>query len=211
MELKVNPYPPNERSVCHAYCCIFILLTNSYAPAAFHLPFTSMGTISMENKSIFVVNVSINSLLLSTLQKPLNLLTPNALSAGALPSLGIAMIPISISNAALKNVIILSNCLSLLLIPFWFIATCPAFILSNVFVRRLISFIRLFSFTLMVISLPELSLASSRFLSISLSLMSLFIIGLKLLLLGFMLFPLPLWFLLTFLLMNGTLMKLLSR
>ena len=180
LELKYNPYTPNERSVCHAYFCISILLTNSYALAVSLLPFTSMGTTNAENKSTFVANVSINLPLLSTLLKTLNLLTPNVLSVGVLPSLGIAMIPISISNAALKNITILSNCLSLPLIPFWFIATCPAFILSNAFALRLTSFIRRFSFTLTAISLLELSLASSRLLSISLFLMLLFIIGLKL-------------------------------
>ena len=111
LELKYNPYTPNERSVCHAYFCISILLTNSYALAVSLLPFTSMGTTNAENKSTFVANVSINLPLLSTLLKTLNLLTPNVLSVGVLPSLGIAMIPISISNAALKNVTILSNCL----------------------------------------------------------------------------------------------------
>lgn len=111
LELKYNPYTPNERSVCHAYFCISILLTNSYALAVSLLPFTSMGTTNAENKSTFVANVSINLPLLSTLLKTLNLLTPNVLSVGVLPSLGIAIIPISISNAALKNVTILSNCL----------------------------------------------------------------------------------------------------
>lgn len=111
LELKYNPYTPNERSVCHAYFCISILLTNSYALAVSLLPFTSMGTTNAENKSTFVANVIINLPLLSTLLKTLNLLTPNVLSVGVLPSLGIAMIPISISNAALKNVTILSNCL----------------------------------------------------------------------------------------------------
>lgn len=165
LELKYNPYTPNERSVCHAYFCISILLTNSYALAVSLLPFTSMGTTNAENKSTFVANVSINLPLLSTLLKTLNLLTPNVLSVGVLPSLGIAMIPIFISNAALKNITILSNCLSLHLIPFWFIATCPAFILSNAFALRLTSFIRRFSFTLTNLS----TRAISRFLKASIN------------------------------------------
>ena len=73
LELKYNPYTPNERSVCHAYFCISILLTNSYALAVSLLPFTSMGTTNAENKSTFVANVSINLPLLSTLLKTLNL------------------------------------------------------------------------------------------------------------------------------------------
>ena len=143
LELKYNPYTPNERSVCHAYFCISILLTNSYALAVSLLPFTSMGTTNAENKSTFVANVSINLPLLSTLLKTLNLLTPNVLSVGVLPSLGIAMIPISISNAALKNVTIL----------------------SNAFALRLTSFIRRFSFTLTNLS----TRAISRFLKASIN------------------------------------------
>lgn len=143
LELKYNPYIPNERSVCHAYFCISILLTNSYALAVSLLPFTSMGTTNAENKSTFVANVSINLPLLSTLLKTLNLLTPNVLSVGVLPSLGIAMIPISISNAALKNVTIL----------------------SNAFALRLTSFIRRFSFTLTNLS----TRAISRFLKASIN------------------------------------------
>lgn len=143
LELKYNPYTPNERSVCHAYFCISILLTNSYALAVSLLPFTSMGTTNAENKSTFVANVSINLPLLSTLLKTLNLLTPNVLSVGVLPSLGIAMIPIFISNAALKNVTIL----------------------SNAFALRLTSFIRRFSFTLTNLS----TRAISRFLKASIN------------------------------------------
>lgn len=143
LELKYNPYTPNERSVCHAYFCISILLTNSYALAVSLLPFTSMGTTNAENKSTFVANVSINLPLLSTLLKTLNLLTPNVLSVSVLPSLGIAMIPISISNAALKNVTIL----------------------SNAFALRLTSFIRRFSFTLTNLS----TRAISRFLKASIN------------------------------------------
>ena len=143
LELKYNPYTPNERSVCHAYFCISILLTNSYALAVSLLPFTSMGTTNAENKSTFVANVSINLPLLSTLLKTLNLLTPDVLSVGVLPSLGIAMIPISISNAALKNVTIL----------------------SNAFALRLTSFIRRFSFTLTNLS----TRAISRFLKASIN------------------------------------------
>ena len=143
LELKYNPYTPNERSVCHAYFCISILLTNSYALAVSLLPFTSMGTTNAENKSTFVANVSINLPLLSTRLKTLNLLTPNVLSVGVLPSLGIAMIPISISNAALKNVTIL----------------------SNAFALRLTSFIRRFSFTLTNLS----TRAISRFLKASIN------------------------------------------
>lgn len=143
LELKYNPYTPNERSVCHAYFCISILLTNSYALAVSLLPFTSMGTTNAENKSTFVANVIINLPLLSTLLKTLNLLTPNVLSVGVLPSLGIAMIPISISNAALKNVTIL----------------------SNAFALRLTSFIRRFSFTLTNLS----TRAISRFLKASIN------------------------------------------
>ena len=143
LELKYNPYTPNERSVCHAYFCISILLTNSYALAVSLLPFTSMGTTNAENKSTFVANVIINLPLLSTLLKTLNLLTPNVLSVGVLPSLGIAMIPIFISNAALKNVTIL----------------------SNAFALRLTSFIRRFSFTLTNLS----TRAISRFLKASIN------------------------------------------
>jgi len=102
-----------------------------------------MGTTNAENKSTFVANVSINLPLLSTLLKTLNLLTPNVLSVGVLPSLGIAMIPISISNAALKNVTIL----------------------SNAFALRLTSFIRRFSFTLTNLS----TRAISRFLKASIN------------------------------------------
>ena len=102
-----------------------------------------MGTTNAENKSTFVANVIINLPLLSTLLKTLNLLTPNVLSVGVLPSLGIAMIPISISNAALKNVTIL----------------------SNAFALRLTSFIRRFSFTLTNLS----TRAISRFLKASIN------------------------------------------